>query len=116
VADSMTVTDDLEIADLNFRVDSLTHTFVGDVTAMLKAPNGYGVDYVGLIGAGIGQGAGQNITNMVIDDQATAEMLIAPDTQAPYTGSWLPVFDDPSWASVGFGGPDPVGELSPLNG
>src|SRR5213079_1082863 len=37
VADSMTVTDDLEIADLNFRVDSLTHTFVDRKSTRLNS-------------------------------------------------------------------------------
>jgi hypothetical protein len=111
VVDSLVVTDDFEIADLNFRVDNLTHTFAGDVTTLLRAPNGYGTDLIALIGAGINQGAGVNINNVVIDDQATGDMLIAPDTQAPYTGSWLPIYNDPSWAAVGFGGPEPVGAL-----
>src|SRR6202008_291688 len=38
--DSQTITDDLEIADLNFRVYSLPHTFPGDATVGFKAPNG----------------------------------------------------------------------------
>ncbi len=46
----------VEIADLDFRVDNLTHTFAGDVTVMLRAPNGYGTDFIWLPGIILGDG------------------------------------------------------------
>jgi subtilisin-like proprotein convertase family protein len=116
VIDSQTITDDFEIADLNFRVDSLPHTFPGDLTVGFKAPNGYGVDLISFIGAALGQGDGDNITNMLIDNQAVGDMLLASDADAPYTGSWLPIANSPTWPLVGFGPEDPVGELNKLNG
>jgi len=117
VIDSQSVTDDFEIADLNFRVDSLPHTFPGDVTVGFKAPNGYGVDLISFIGGAVaGGGDGDNLTNMVIDNQATGDMLLATNAQAPYTGSWLPIANSPSWPVLGFGPQEPVGELNKLNG
>lgn len=117
VIDSQTITDDFEIADLNFRVDSITHTFPGDLTVGFKAPNGYGVDLISFIGGAVaGGGDGDNITNMVIDNQATGDMLQATNAQAPYTGSWLPIANSPSWPTLGFGPQDPVGELNKMNG
>lgn len=117
VIDSQTITDDFEIADLNFRVDSLPHTFPGDITVGFKAPNGYGVDLVSFIGGAVaGGGDGDNITNMVIDNQAVGDMLLATNAQAPYTGSWLPIANSPSWPVLGFGPQEPVGELNKMNG
>ena len=117
VIDSQTITDDYEIADLNFRVDSLPHTFPGDLTVGFKAPNGYGVDLISFIGGAVaGGGDGDNITNMVIDNQAAGDMLLATNAQAPYTGSWLPIANSPSWPTLGFGPPEPVGELNKMNG
>ncbi len=115
--DSQTITDDFEIADINVRIDSLPHTFPGDVTFGFKAPNGYGVDVVTFIGGAVaGGGDGDNITNMVIDNQAVGDMLLATNAQAPYTGSWLPIANSPSWPVLGFGPQEPVGELNKLNG
>ncbi len=115
--DSQTITDDFEIADLNFRVDSLPHTFPGDVTVGFKAPNGYGVDLVTFIGGAVaGGGDGDNITNMVIDNQAAGDILLATNAQAPYTGSWLPIANSPSWPVLGFGPQEPIGELNKMNG
>ena len=48
---SMTVADDFEIADLNFRVDSITHPFDGDLAVMPRSPAGIGVDLISLIAA-----------------------------------------------------------------
>lgn len=116
VTSTMTITDDFQIADLNVRVDSLPHTFPGDLTFMVRAPSSYGVDYISYIGGLVpGGGDGDNITNMVIDDQATQDMYLATNAQAPYTGSWLPSFNSPSLTTAGYT-PDPVGELSRLNG
>ena len=115
--DSQTITDDFEIADLNFRVDSLPHTFPGDVTVGFKAPNSYGVDLITFIGGAVaGGGDGDNLTNMVIDNQAVGDMLLATNAQAPYTGSWLPIANSPSWPVLGFGPQEPVGELNKMNG
>lgn len=115
--DSQTITDDFEIADLNVRIDSLPHTFPGDVTFGFKAPNGYGVDVVTFIGGAVaGGGDGDNITNMVIDNQAVGDILLATNAQAPYTGSWLPIANSPSWPVLGFGPQEPVGELNKMNG
>jgi subtilisin-like proprotein convertase family protein len=115
--DSQTITDDFEIADLNFRVDSIPHTFPGDLTVGFKAPNGYGVDLISFIGGAVaGGGDGDNITNMVIDNQAAGDILLATNAQAPYTGSWLPIANSPSWPTLGFGPQEPVGELNKMNG
>jgi hypothetical protein len=53
VTDTLTITDDVEIADVSFRLDNLTHTFTGDLTVMLKAPNGYGTDLIPNMGIGV---------------------------------------------------------------
>lgn len=116
VSNSMTISDDFEIADLNFRVDDIHHTFTGDLTVELKGPTGYGTDLVSVIGGLTDGGPGDNLINMVIDDSATQDMLVATSAQAPFTGSWLPVFNDPSWVTAGFGPQDPVGNLSRFNG
>lgn len=116
VFDSMNVADDFEIADLNFRVDDIHHTFVGHVTVELKGPTGYGTDLISVIAGLTDGGSGDNIINMVIDDSAIQDMLATTSASAPFTGSWLPVFNDPSWVTAGFGPQDPVGNLSRFNG
>ena len=107
-----------EIADLNLRIDSLSHTYPGDLSIMLRGPNGYGTDFVWLPGIIIGAGAGDNLVNVVIDDASSNDLLIAPNAAAPYTGSWAPAFNSASWATIGNPDvfPDPIGQLSRYNG
>jgi hypothetical protein len=116
VFDGMTITDDFEIADLNFRVDSILHTATGDVTVGLKGPTGYGTDLIsatgGLVGGG---GTGDHFTSTVIDDSAPAELTTAPNSAAPFTGSWKPICNNPSLSTVDLPA-DPVGQLSRFNG
>ena len=118
VFDTMAITDDLEIADLDFRVDSLTHTFTGDITAMLRAPNGYGGDLIWLREILFSGGDGDNFTNTVIDDESGNDLNQSFSTDAPYTGDWLPAFNSPVWLLFGDPAvfPDPVGQLSRLDG
>ena len=117
VSSTLAVADDLEIADLDFRVDNLQHTFIGDVTVLLRAPNGYGVDLIWLSGIlTADEGSGDNFVNTVIDDAATGELLTAPASLAPFTGSWKPAFTSPSLGSALGRSVDPIGQLSRLNG
>lgn len=115
----MTITDDFEIMDVNFRVDNLTHTFVNDLSIFLKGPNDYGVDLIALVGlAAADGGSGNNLVNVVIDDSSTNDMMVVPEAQAPYTGTYRPIFNDSTWSNpavYGYPG-DPVGQLSPFNG
>jgi uncharacterized repeat protein (TIGR01451 family) len=118
--DQFTITDDYQIADLDFRVDSVTHTFTGDLTFMLRSPAGIGVDFMSLIGGLTDGGPGDNIVNMVMDDDlvssATVDMVQAVAADAPYTKSWLPVFNAPWPTLAGFPPEDPVGNLSRYDG
>ena len=115
-----TIPDDYEIADLNLRADSVTHPFVGDLTFMLRSPEGIGVDSISLIGGLIDGGSGDNLTNMVIDDDlpsaATEDMVQQPPTSAPMTGDWLPVFNAPWPTLAGFPPEDPVGTFERYTG
>lgn len=116
----LTITDDVEIADLDFRVDSLSHTFTGDLSVLLRSPDGIGNDVISLIGGLSDGGPGDNMVNMLVDDDlpviAGNDMVQATSAAAPYTRSWLPVFNAP-WSSLaGFGAPDPVGSLSRFDG
>ena len=117
VFDGMTITDDFEIADVNFRVDSILHTATGDVTVGLKGPTGYGTDLISATSGltGLGGGAGDHFTSTVIDDSAPAELTTAPNSAAPFTGSWKPMCNNPSLSTVGLPA-DPVGQLSRFNG
>ena len=86
---------------------------------MLRGPNGYGTDFVSLLGGLVaGGGNGDNMVNVVLDDASTNDLLLAPNTAAPYTGAWAPIFNSPSWALLGDPAvfPDPVGQLSRFNG
>ena len=117
VSSTLAVADDFEIADLDFRVDDLQHTFVGDVTVLLRAPNGYGADLIWVTGGTlVGGGGGDNFVNTVIDDAAGGDLLSAPASQAPFTGSWRPAFNSPSLGGAVGSPVDPIGQLSRLNG
>ncbi|HTG32212.1 MAG TPA: IPTL-CTERM sorting domain-containing protein [Thermoanaerobaculia bacterium] len=116
--DTFAVTDDFEISDLDFRVDSLTHTFTGDLTVELKAPNGYGTDLIYRRGIFIGDDDGDNFVNTLIDDASSNDLNLTGEADAPYTGDWAPAFNSVIWSLFGIPNlsPDPVGQLSRLNG
>jgi len=118
VTDTLGVADDLEIADIDFRIDSLTHTAVGDLSVELKAPGGLGADMVfrpadciPLFGCLLGYNAGDNFIDTVFDDAASNDLLGVGAGAAPFTGSWLPSMNSPSWDYA-----DPSGQLAHLNG
>jgi len=99
---AMTITDDFVVADLDFRIDGITHPGVGDLTVLLRSPEGIGLDLVALID-GLNDLGGTSIVNMVIDDDlpftAANDMVQATSAAAPYTKSWLPVYNAP-WAAL----------------
>jgi uncharacterized repeat protein (TIGR01451 family) len=118
--DQLNVTDDFEIADLNFRLDSVTHPAVGDLTVMLRSPAGIGTDFVTLID-GLNDLGSTSIVNMVIDDDVTpgptTDMVEATTADSPYSRSWLPVYNSPWAALVNPALPaDTVGNLSRYDG
>jgi uncharacterized repeat protein (TIGR01451 family) len=108
------ITDDREIADLKFRVDSLPHTFTGDLTVGLKAPNGYGTDLIYLRGIFIGDSDGDDFINTVIVEGAANDLNLSGEADAPYTGDWQPAFNGDIWSLFGIPNlfPDPVGQLA----
>jgi subtilisin-like proprotein convertase family protein len=117
VQTSMNITDDYEITDVNLRIDSLTHTFVGDLTFMVKGPTGYGADFFGVLGGLIDGGSGDNLVNTVVDDEAVNDQLTEVAASAPFTKSYLPTMNAPSWVAAGFPtGPDAIPQLSRFDG
>jgi uncharacterized repeat protein (TIGR01451 family) len=114
---SQTITQDLQIAGIQFRVDNLAHTFTGDLTIGLKAPNGYGTDLIYQRGVFVGDGDGDNFINTLIDDNASNDLNFTISTDAPFTGSWLPAFNSPIWNLFTPPiPPDDVGQLGRLSG
>jgi len=118
VTDTFPVTADLEILDLDFRLDNLTHTAVGDLTVELKAPGGFGADMVFRpadcfppFGCFLGYNAGQDFIDTVFDDSSSNDLLAVGASAAPFTGDWLPSMNSPSWDYA-----DPAGQLARLNG
>ncbi len=124
IISSLNVTDDFQIADVNYSIDNLPHTFVDDLSIMLRSPGGIGTDEVELIGLSSADGGdGDNLINFVVDDSLpftpVNDPIEADDTHSPgYTGSWVPVYNSPEFADpLFFGLPgDPVGTLSRYNG
>ena len=118
VSDSLAITDDFAINKLQFRIDSLTHTFTGDLVVGLKAPNGYGTDFAYVRGIFIGDANGDNFTNTLFDDGSVNDLNLSAASDAPFTGDWEPAFNGDIWALFGIPnlGADPVGQLSRLNG
>lgn len=76
------------VKDLNVRIGSLTHTWVGDLVIDLTAPDG--TTTVNLVNRPGGtENSGDNFTNTVFDDEAVASI----GANAPYTGSFMPQSD-----------------------
>ncbi|MEQ1763370.1 MAG: carboxypeptidase regulatory-like domain-containing protein, partial [Pyrinomonadaceae bacterium] len=117
VVDTINVPDDFEIADVDVRIDSLPHTCPGDLTFSVKGPNNYGTDFLAFLGGAVsGGGDGNDITNIRFDDEAAGDVLLATNAMAPYTGSWKPIFNSPTWTPLGFPGPDGTPQLSNFDG
>ncbi len=116
--DTMTITDDREIADLDFRVDDLPHTFTGDLVAGLQAPSGYGTSLIYRRGLFIGDTDGDNFVDTVIDGDSSNDLNQTGAASAPYTGDWLPTFNSPIWGLLGIPNldPDPIDQFSFMEG
>ena len=122
IIDTLNVPDDYQIADVNVRVDSLTHTWDGDLTVGIHGPSGYGTDLISLTGWESGGtflnngSSGDNFTNTTIDDEAVNGLVQATIAQAPYTGSWKPAFSSPGWVDLIGANPDSIPELGRFDG
>ena len=120
--DTMTITDDYQIADVDVRIDSLTHTWDGDVTAGIRGPNGYGTDLLTLTGwnaGGVFVNGGSNADNFVntrFDDEAVLDIISALNATAPYTNSYKPAFNSPNWVPLLGATPDATPQLSRFDG
>ena len=102
VASQINVAEDFEIAQVKFRIDSLTHPAVGDLTALLRSPFGTGTDLIAIPDA-LKDLGGTSFVNTVIDDTVGAstatDLLQATIADAPYTKSWMPAYNSP-WAAL----------------
>ncbi len=63
----------------------VNHTFVGDLTATLTAPDGTSIPLFAQAG-----GPGDNLCQVVFTDDATRAWSSALPEEAPFTGDWLP--------------------------
>lgn len=125
VTSALLINDDHEIADLDLRIDSLTHAVTGQLTLMLRAPNGLGTDLIWRRGGLLtpNQGVGANFANLVIDDDlpltAAEDLNQSLASQAPFSGDWLPAFNSPFWDTYVTTPPvtrDPIPQLQRLAG
>ena len=119
VTNVLPIADDFDISNIKFRVDSLTHTWVGDLTVGLKGPTGYGATMIfrpGIYYDGVGN-SGDNFTNTVIDDASSNDLDSALPAAAPFTGTWKTAFNSPVYNLFMDPAifPDPVGQLSRFN-
>jgi subtilisin-like proprotein convertase family protein len=63
----------------------LDHTFVGDLTGTLTAPDGSTATLFARAGLG-----GNNMCQVVFDDSATRAFATVTSGEAPFTGTWRP--------------------------
>jgi len=70
------------IVDLNFKMESLLHTYDGDITFSITSPSGVEVVLSNRHGS-----SGENYINTVFDDSASASISTG---SAPFTGSFRP--------------------------
>jgi hypothetical protein len=125
VIDALLISGDLDIADLDFRVDDLQHTFVGNLTLALRSPGSLLTDVIwrpgqcftspnGVTTCTQATNSGDNFIGTVIDDASTRDLIHAGPSFAPFTGDWMPATNSPNppfWND-----PAPVGQLSRYNG
>jgi len=78
---SLTVPDSFAIKDVNVVLD-ITHTFVGDLSVYLVAPDGTQVELFTDVGRG-----DDNFENTILDDEAAISII---DGDEPFTGSCRP--------------------------
>jgi len=120
--DTLNITDDYQIADVDVRIDSLTHTYDGDVTAGIRGPNGYGTDLLTLTGwnaGGVfvnGGSSADNFVNTRFDDEAANDIINATNATAPYTNSYRPAFNSTAWTTLLGASPDATPQLSRFDG
>ena len=118
VVSTLPVTMDLEIADLDVKINSLTHTWVGDLTVEVRSPAAFGTDMIfepaGCVpdGCFFGLNSGDDFLNTTFDDSASQDLVLIDSPAAPFTGRWLPFFNSPSLGDIGV----TRGELSRFNG
>ena len=79
------------IKDVNVRIGSLTHTWVGDLTIDVVAPDGTEVRLASRPG-GVDNSA-NNLTNVVFDDEAAAPIGEPTGSNPAYTGAFRPQAD-----------------------
>ena len=82
---TLNVPDNKPIVDLNVTINSLTHTYVGDLELRLIAPDATEIFLSNNRG-----GSGDNFTNTVFDDAAAVSITTAVAANAPYSSSWRP--------------------------
>ena len=117
VIDPLAVNNDLDIADLDFRVDDLRHPFVGNLSLALRSPEGLMTDVIYRPGACTGTfcsqavNSGDNFIGTRIDDASSRDLMTAGPSLAPFTGDWFPMLN-----STFFDDPDPVRQLGRYNG
>ncbi|MFQ5719234.1 MAG: M36 family metallopeptidase [Acidobacteriota bacterium] len=117
IVDTFDLPDDLEITDLDIRIDLFNHPNVGDLSLFLKRAGESGLDLINRLAqcSGtsciIGGNAGDDLVNTVIDDASVNDLNSAGGTMAPFTGDWLPAMNSPSRSVF-----DAVGQLGRFNG
>ncbi len=80
------------ISDLDVVIEDLRHTFVGDLDIRLTSPSGTTVTLLSRPGAGVAGARGNDLLNVVLDDEAAAAVDTIPDVNPPggYTGRYRP--------------------------
>jgi len=123
-----TLASDLDIDSLQLQIDTVTHPWVGDLTIMLKGPNGYGSDLVYRLANNPqtddtpgttqkpcdrvssiqipGLNRGNAFTSTKISDDAPADLFTVGCNAAPFTNdehglptTWKPALQSSAWFS-----------------
>jgi subtilisin-like proprotein convertase family protein len=118
VMDSLNVTQDLEIADLDVRIDELRHPFVGNLSVFVRGPGGLGETIIwhpaqcAMNNCLPGNNDGDDFIMTRLDDAAKKDLYSAGNRKAPFTNSYLPALNSKKFLF----GTDPVGQLGRFNG
>lgn len=90
VSSALTLSGAGTVDGLKLRIASLTHSFVGDLVMTLQSPSGTVVSLMENPGLGTFGAQGDNLDNLLLDDDSRTPIASLPQTGLNYSGSYRP--------------------------
>lgn len=89
ITSTLTIAAAGQVGDIDVRLNSVTHSYVGDFAMSLVSPQGTSITLMNRPGTGTFGSSGDNFLNTILDDSAAAT-IESIGTTGPFTGRWRP--------------------------